>query len=111
MEKLSYFCGVKSIPSTWQPCHVEEIISYLNLRGYHFECYKERSSSKYILVCNNVVSFYKRSAELCESLIDTYFEEKNIEEVEFFKERNVKALKQNYFSKGEVLKCHKMKKN
>lgn len=99
MEKLSYFCGVKSVPNTWQPKHCEEIICYLNTRGYHFELYKERCSSKYILVSNNVVYFYKSCKDLCVSIVDLYFEEKNIEEVEFFKERNVKAIKERNFNK------------
>lgn len=100
IEKLSYFAGVCSVPSTWQPCHVMEIITYLKSRGYNYELYKEINSSKFILVNKNAVLFYKKASELCDALKDLYFDEKKSEEVELIKARNDKARKNNLLLGG-----------
>lgn len=100
MNKLSFFSGVRSVPSTWQPCHVLEIVCYLKSRGYNYELYKEINVSKYVLVNKNAVMFFRNCKELCESLIEIYFEEKNQEEIEFIKSRNEKAKKNSMLLGG-----------
>lgn len=93
MEKLNYFSGIKSVPNTWQPCHVLEIVCFLKSRGYNYELFKEINVSKYILQNKNAVMFFKSCKEICESLIDLYFDEKREEEIEFIKNRNERQKK------------------
>ena len=93
MATLSYFCGRRSTPNTWQPAHVDEIISFLKSRGYSYELYKERDKSKYILVNKNAFVFYPKCSDLCEALINLYFEEKQQEENEFMRQRIERAKK------------------
>ena len=101
MEKLQYLCGgIKSVPNVWQPCHVLEIVNYLISRGYNYELYKEIDSSKYILVNRNALLFFKRASEVCESLKDLYFSEKQEEEIEYFRSRNQKQRKNSILLGG-----------
>ena len=87
MEKLNYFCGRKTTPETWQPCHVKEIIDYLILKGYQYEVYKELHTSKFVLKNKNAVIFYKNCKEICEDLVELYFQEKEQDEIQYYKER------------------------
>ena len=100
MNKLSYFSGVKYVPSLWQNCHVEEIYNYLCSRGYKFKLFKQFDSSNYILSLKNHVSYYNSCKEFCIDFIDLYFKEKEEEEKEFFRRRNELALKEKILIKG-----------
>lgn len=100
--QLSYFSGIKNIPDNWNNSHVEEIYNYLISRGYRFKLFKELSSSKYILSIGNHVAFYYSAKQFCLDYLDLYFKEKEEEEIQFFKDRNQKALKQKNLIK-EVL--------
>ena len=99
MEKLSYFCGSVSIPSVWQPCHVVEIYDFLVKRGYKFKLFKQVDSSNYLLSCDNKVAYYKSCVEFCNDFKELYFKEKEEEEKEYFRSRNLKAIKNNNLAK------------
>lgn len=104
MAILDYSFGTLSIPNTWQPCHVKEIVEYLKYCGYDFELYKEFHTSKYILIRDNITVYYKKCSEICEDLLDLYFKEKHEEEVKYFENRKKKELKNKNFKKEVLLK-------
>lgn len=93
MPKLDYFMLNRSIPSTWQKCHVEEITTYLYSRGFTFGLLKCPNSSKYLVTIDEYSIFFPDSKSLCLFFIDLYFQEKEEEERTFLLERSERAKK------------------
>lgn len=90
MNKLDFSQGVKKIPEVWHPVHVYEIIGFLKSRGYNLEIYKELDKSKFFVIIENVNIYFKSCQEIGLYFINLYFEEKEKEEIAYFKERNEK---------------------
>lgn len=74
------------------PQHVEEMICYLNKRGYDLKCFKELNSSRFILKFKNICAEFKNCKEVCDFLKNKFYTEKQEEVNEIYKKMLSKCL-------------------
>ena len=94
MTKLT-FINSNEIKSYF-PKHVEEIIDFLKKQGYKISCYKELSSSKYILKHKNLFAQFNSCEEICLFLREIYLDEREKEKNNYYKKMIKKELMINY---------------
>lgn len=94
MTKLSFIDSQQEIKSYF-PKHVEEITDFLKKQGYKITCYKELSSSKYILKYKSLFAQFNSCEEICLFLKDIYVEEREKEKNKYYKKLIKKELLNN----------------
>lgn len=98
MTKLSFINSQEEIKSYF-PKHVEEMIIFLKNQGYKISCFKELSSSKFILKYKNLFAQFNSCEEICIFLRDIYVEEREKEKNNYYKKLLKKELLINHVEK------------